>query len=54
MGGKVRYYSVEEAARVLRLIPERAREMLEAGGGPETATERPQGERSRWRRMFGG
>jgi excisionase family DNA binding protein len=29
--GEVRYYSVEEAARVLRLTPERVREMLEAG-----------------------
>ena len=31
MDGEVRYYSVEEAARVLRLTPERVREMLEAG-----------------------
>ena len=31
MGGEVRYYSVEEAARLLRLTPERILEMLEAG-----------------------
>lgn len=31
MGREVRYYSVEEAARLLRLTPERVREMLEAG-----------------------
>ncbi|HEU4848620.1 MAG TPA: helix-turn-helix domain-containing protein, partial [Rubrobacteraceae bacterium] len=31
MAGEVRYYSVEEAARVLRLTPERVLEMLEAG-----------------------
>ena len=30
MAGEVRYYSVEEAARVLRLTPERVLEMLEA------------------------
>jgi excisionase family DNA binding protein len=31
VGGEVRYYSVEEAARVLRLTPERVLEMVEAG-----------------------
>lgn len=31
MAGEVRYYSVEEAARVLRLTPERVLEMLETG-----------------------
>jgi excisionase family DNA binding protein len=31
VGGEVRYYSVEEAARVLRLTRERVLEMLEAG-----------------------
>ena len=31
MAGEVRYYSVEEAARVLRLTPERVVEMIEAG-----------------------
>jgi excisionase family DNA binding protein len=31
VAGEVRYYSVEEAARVLRLTPERVLEMLEAG-----------------------
>jgi excisionase family DNA binding protein len=31
VGGEVRYYSVEEAARLLRLTPERVRELLEAG-----------------------
>jgi hypothetical protein len=31
VGGEVRYYSVEEAARVLRLTPKRVLEMLEAG-----------------------
>jgi hypothetical protein len=31
VGGEVRYCSVEEAARVLRLTPERVLEMLEAG-----------------------
>jgi excisionase family DNA binding protein len=30
VAGEVRYYSVEEAARVLRLTPERVLEMLEA------------------------
>jgi len=40
VAGEVRYYSVEEAARVLRLTPERVLEMLEAGeieGVPSTA-----------------
>jgi hypothetical protein len=40
VGGEVRYYSVEEAARVLRLTPERVLEMLEAGeieGVPSSA-----------------
>jgi excisionase family DNA binding protein len=31
VGGEVRYYSVEEAARVLRLTPERVLEMIEVG-----------------------
>jgi hypothetical protein len=31
VAGEIRYYSVEEAARVLRLTPERVLEMLEAG-----------------------
>jgi excisionase family DNA binding protein len=31
VAGEVRYYSVDEAARVLRLTPERILEMLEAG-----------------------
>jgi excisionase family DNA binding protein len=31
VAGEVRYYSVDEAARVLRLTPERVLEMLEAG-----------------------
>jgi hypothetical protein len=31
VSGEVRYYSVEEAARAMRLTPERVREMLEAG-----------------------
>jgi excisionase family DNA binding protein len=31
VAGEVRYYSVDEAARVLRLTPERVLQMLEAG-----------------------
>ena len=45
----MRYYTVEEAARVLRLTPERVREMLEAGEIEGVPTRDPSGAGERWR-----
>ena len=45
MAGEVRYYTLEDAARILRLSPDRVREMLEDGEIEGTRT----GDTGGWR-----